>query len=176
MQWRHLAEKRPQHATEQLTKDQVGRIWHQYIEDFIDNEANDTQRNDNRLRLKSRAEAKLKKDCGTVMVAKLIWKVGLPDISEARFAGFATEHRDSIATDTKTILKWLSMLANEITEHKATPTYQEHACKSGTDKNKSGLTDMELSMKEEKKRAARMKYGSQPSTASGSDRWQAPAR
>ena len=34
MQWRHLAEKRPQHATEQLTKDQVGRIWPQYIEDF----------------------------------------------------------------------------------------------------------------------------------------------
>jgi hypothetical protein len=68
------------------------------------------------------------------------------------------------------------MLANSIQEHKATPTYQEHARKSGTQKNKSGLTEIELSMKEEKKRAARLKYGRQPSTASGSDTWQAPAQ
>ena len=58
----------------------------------------------------------------------------------------------------------------------ATLTYQEHARKSGTQKNKSGLTEIELSMKEEKKRAARLKYGRQPSTASGSDTWQAPAQ
>ena len=140
----------------------MGRIWHQYIEDFIDNEATDTQRNDKRVKLKSRAEAKLKKDCGSVMVAKLIWKVGLADISK---------HRDSIKTDTETILKWLSMLANEITGHKATPEYQEQARKSGTEKNKSGLTEEERSIKEEKKRAAKQKYGPQPSTASGSNTW-----
>ena len=54
------------------------------------------------------------------------------------------------------------MVANEITEHKATPEYQEQARKSGTEKNKSGLTEMELSMKEERKRAARMRYGHHP--------------
>ena len=37
--------------------------------------------------------------------------------------------RNSIATATETILNWLSMLANSIQEHKATPTYQEHARK-----------------------------------------------
>ena len=68
------------------------------------------------------------------------------------------------------------MLANSIQEHKATPTYQEHARKSGTQKNKSGLTEIELRLKEEKKRAAREKYRRQPSTASGSDTWQAPAQ
>ena len=79
--------------------------------------------------------------------------MGLPDISE---------HRDSIATDTKTILKWLSMLANEITEHKATPEYQEQARKSGTEKNRSGLNEMERSIKEERNRAARIRYGRHP--------------
>ena len=101
------------------------------------------------------------------MLAKLIWQVGLPDISK---------RPDSIKTDTMKILKWLSMLANLIQEHKATPTYIEHARKSGTQKNKSGLTEIELSMKEEKKRAARLKYGRQPSTASGSETWQAHAQ
>ena len=123
-------------------------------------------------------------------MAKLIWQVGLPDISEAELAMEsrrflpATEQqgpleqdvRDSIATATNTILQWLSMLANLIQEHKATPEYQEHARKSGTQKNRSGLTEIELSMAEEKKRAARLKYGRQPSTASGSDTWQAPAQ
>ena len=122
------------------------------------------------------------------MMAKVIWQVGLPNVSESGFAmekvWLATEQqrplqqdvRDSIATATETILNWLSMLANSIQEHKATPTYQEHARKSGTQKNKSGLTEIELSMKEEKKRAARLKYGRQPSTASGSDTWQASAQ
>ena len=111
------------------------------------------------------------------MMAKAIWQVGLPNISEAVFATeqqrpLKQDVRDSIATATETILNWLSMLANSIQEHKATPTYQEHARKSGTLKNKSGLTETELEEKAEKKRAARLKYGRQPSTASGSDTWQ----
>ena len=134
------------------------------------------------------------------MMAKLIWQVGLPNIAEAGFVmekdlpateqqgplkedvrdSIATatyqDSRDSIATATETILKWLSKLANSVQEHKATPTYQEHARKSGTQKHKSGLTEIELSRKEEKKREARLKYGRQPSTASGSDTWQRPAQ
>ena len=66
--------------------------------------------------------------------------------------------RDSIATATETILNWLSMLANSTQEHKATHTYQEHARKSGTQKNKSGLTEDELRLKQEKKREACLKY------------------
>ena len=134
---------------------------------------------------KSRVEAKLFKLCGSAMMAKLIWQVGLPNISEAACAieevVLATEQqrpiqqavRDSITTATETILHWLSMLANSIQEHKATPTYQEHARKSGTEKNKSGLTEIELRNKQAKRHAARLKYGRQPSTASGSNTWQA---
>ena len=112
------------------------------------------------------------------MMAKLIWEVGLPNIPEVLLATeqqrpLQADVRHSITTATETILNWLSMVANSIQDHKATPTYQEHARKSGTQKNKSGLTEIELSMKEEKKRAARLKYGRQPSTASGSDTWQA---
>ena len=121
-------------------------------------------------------------------MAKVIWEVGLPNISEAWFAMEkvlpATDQQqppkqiipDSIATASETILNWLSMLANSVQDHKATPTYQKHARKSGTQKNKSGLTEIELSMKQEKKRAARMRYGSQPSTISSSDTWQSRAQ
>ena len=126
--------------------------------------------------------------CGSAMMAKLIWQVGLPNISEAACAieevVLATEQqrpiqqavRDSITTATETILHWLSMLANSIQEHKATPTYQEHARKSGTRKYMSGLNDTELVVKEEKRRAARQKYGRQPSRAPGRDTWQASAQ
>ena len=152
-------------ATKKLAKDQVQSIWHQYNKDFIDNVANDRQRKESWTKNKSRAEARLKKLCGSSMMAKVIWLVGLPNISE----------RDSTATATETILNWLSMLAKTIQDHKATPTYQEHARKSGTQKNKSGLTERELLLKKEKKRAARWKYAGKPSTASGSNIWHAPA-
>ena len=194
-QWRDIAAWRQmagasaqQHATEQLAKPQVQSILHQYIDNFIRNEADDTQRAQTWNSNKSRAEAVLRRLCGSSMMAKSIWHVGLPNISEASFAMEkvlpATEQqrslkqdiRDSIATATETILNWLSMLASSIQEHKATPTYQEHARKSGTQKNKSGLTEIELNIKKEKKRAARLKYGRQPSTASGSDPWQTRAQ
>ena len=170
-QWRDIAAWRekacpvaPPHATAQLAKPQVQSILHQYIENFINNVANETQRGESWNKNKSRAEARLNTLCGSSMMAKYIWQVGLPNIS------------DSIATATETILNWLSMLANSVQEHKATPTYQEHARKSGTQKNKSGLTERELRLKEEKKRAARLKYGHQRSTASGSATWQTPAQ
>ena len=132
--WRQMAGAgAPQHATEQLAKPQVQSILHEYIGNFIRNEADDTQRAQPWNKNKSRAEAVLRRLCGSAMMAKVIWRVGLPNISEARCAMEevlpATEQqrplqqnvRDSIATATETILKWLSMLANSIQEHKAPP-------------------------------------------------------
>ena len=84
--------------------------------------------------------------------------------------------RDSITAVTDTILNWLSMLGNSIQEHKATPIYQEYARKSGTQKNKSGLTEIEPSAKKEKNRARRTKCEHQPSTASGNDISHTPAQ
>ena len=178
IRWREIAEWRQienasvtQHATEQLAKHQLDKIFHEYVRDFIENEANDTQRSQSWTKNKSRAEAVLRNRCGSVLMAKAIWQVGLPQVL------FATEQQQhSIATDTETILIWLSKLANSIQEHKATTAYQEHARKSGTEKNKSGLTEAELNLKEAKKRAQRIKYAPQPSTASGGNRWHAPAQ
>ena len=123
------------------------------------------------------------------MMAKQIWQVGLPNISETGFAiekvlvdtvqqQEQQELRDSIATATETILKWLGVLANSIQEHKATETYQEHARKSGTQKNKSGLTEDELREKAEKKREARLKYMGWRCDMwqCHGDTWQAPAQ
>ena len=63
MQWRDIAAWRQmwglgatQHATEQLTKPQVQSILHEYIDNFIRNEANDTQRAEPWNKNKSKAE------------------------------------------------------------------------------------------------------------------------
>ena len=181
-EWRRIAGASiTQYATEQLPKCQRNKILHEYIQHFIAKEAYARQKTQSWTKNKSRAEAVLRKRCGSVLMAKAIWQTGLPDISEARLAmeeGLpATEQQQaSIEKATETILKWLSMLANSIQEHKATSEYQEHARKSGTQKNTSGLTEIELKQKEEKKHAARLKYGRHPSTASSSNRWQAPAQ
>ena len=107
-------------------------------------------------------------------MAKAIWQVDLPNVPEAMFATErvlamlvpATEqHRlgrdllHSIATATDGILTWLNMLAKSSQSHKATPVYQEHARKSGTQKYQSGLTATELRKKEEKQHEDQWKYG-----------------
>ena len=157
----------PHHATEQLAKPQVNSILHDYIEHFMRNEADHNQKKQRWTQNNRRAEARLRRLCGSVMMAKVVWEVGLPNISEAGSAmekvlsdteqPLEQDVQDSIATATETILNWLSTVATSIQEHKKTPTYQEHARKSGTLKNKSGLTETELEEKAEKKRAARLK-------------------
>ena len=187
--WRHSGdtEVSPRHATKQLAKDQVQSILHQYIANFIDKEANDMQKGQAWNKNKSRAEAVLRKRCGSTMMAKLIWELGLPNVSPARFAmekslpateqprALTEDVRESMTRATDRILKWLSVLATSIHDHKATKEYQEHARKSGTQKHKSGLNEAELKVKEDKKRDARQKYGRQHSTASCSHTWHALA-
>ena len=169
--WRHRAGAGvTPHATEQLAKHQRSKILHDYINNFIQNEATDTQKAESWTKNKSRAEAMLRNRCGSVLMAKAIWQIGLPHIPDISSA--TEQQRHSIPTATETILRWLSMLANSIQDHKATPAYQEHARKSGTQKNTSGLTEIELKKKEEKRHADRLRYGRQHSTASGSNRWQ----
>ena len=169
--WRHMSGVgAQQHATRQ----QVQHILHRYIDNFIENEADDEQRQQSWTKNKSKAEAVLRRLCGSAMMAKVIWRVDLPNISEALPA--TEQQQPSIATATETILNWLSHVANAVHEHKATPAYQEHARKSGTQKNRSGLTDIESAARADKKRAARQKYRRQPSTASGSDTRQMPAQ
>ena len=190
--WRDIAALR-QHATEPLEKHQVQNVMHQYVDNFIEIHATAEQKKKKWHQNKSNAEAKLFKEVGSVKTAMLIWELGLPNIPEAEFAMeqilFATEQQrplqqdvgDSIVKATKTILTWLSMLADRTQGHKSTYAYKERARKSGTKKNTSGLTEEEQKLKEDKKHAQRLKYGYPTSTASGSDRWhrhtwQAPAQ
>ena len=183
IQWREIAEWRERLLEDvprgsQLSASQVQNILHNYIHNFIHNEADSIQRAQSWNSNKSRAEARLRRLCGSVLMAKAIWQVGLPNIPEAMFAKErmlatlvpATEQQpqlgpdalESIATATEWIMKWLNMLANSIQSHKATTVYQEHARKSGTQKNQSGLTATELMVKESKKREAHRKYGRRP--------------
>ena len=102
-------------------------------------------------------------------MAKSIWQVGLPDIPDKDVLRATEQHqplqqhvKELIATATMTIVKWLSTLATSIQVHKATPAYQIHARKSGTQKGRSGLTEEELSAKELKKQTAKIKFASKP--------------
>ena len=182
-QWREIAKWRNSgtwvpllpEVHQPLAAPQLQSIMHQYIDNFIRNEANDTQRAESWNKNKSRAEARLCRLCGSAMMAKVIWQVGLPNVPDAVFATEtvlamlvpATEQQqrlgrdvlESIATATGVILTWLNMLATSIQLHKATSSYQEHARRSGTQKNQSGLTATELEVKKEKKREAHLKYG-----------------
>ena len=176
-QWRTIAELRepwnPQPSGlpgSQLAEYQVQGILHQYIHNFIQYEADAIQKAQTWNKNKSKAEARLRRLCGSVPMAKAIWQVGLPNIPEALFPinrVFATEQQrrlghdtlDSIAAATEWIMKWLHTIAHAIQSHKATPRYQEHARKSGIQKNQSGLTATELRMKEEKKHEDQWKYG-----------------
>ena len=183
--WRHSGDTEV--SPKQLAKEQVQSIMHQYIANFIDKEANETQKGQSWNKNKSRAEAVLRKRCGSTIMAKLIWELGLPNVSPARFAmekslpateqprALTEDVRESMTRATDRILKWLSVLATSIQDHKATKEYQEHARKSGTQKHKSGLNEAELKVKEDKKRDARQKYGRQHSTASCSHTWHALA-
>ena len=64
--WRQIADAgATQYATERLTKQQMQSILHEYIYNFIQNEANDTQRKQSWTKNKSRAEAVLCRRCGT---------------------------------------------------------------------------------------------------------------
>ena len=106
--WRHKADIVPalRHATEPLAKHQVQSILHHYIENFIRKEANEIQRTQPWNKNKSRAEAMLRRLCGSTMMAKLIWEVGLPNISEVLPAteqqqALKEDVRDSIATAPK---------------------------------------------------------------------------
>ena len=112
----------------------------------------------------------LKRLCGSATRAKVIWEVGLPNISDGGFAMEnylpATEQQQVLPateqqrpfewvsilvenTTTDAILNWLSRLADSIQEHKATLFYQEHARKSGTEKtHRPPMEDMNAAWKQ----------------------------
>ena len=181
-QWRDIDTWRPHDATGQLGKDEVKKIKLQYIQNFIDNEATATQKQDPYNHNKSRAEARLRNLCGSFPMAKLIWELSLPNIKEAKLAIeqilLATEQQrplekdvqDLVRTATRTIVDWVIRIANLIQDHRETPGYIEHARKSGTEKNTSGLNDAERIIQAEKRRVAEEKHGRRSSTAYGSDR------
>ena len=150
-----------------LEDSQVQNILHRYVADFIANVADDTQKTQPLRKNRSRAEARLRRLCGSTLMAKVIWAVGLPNILLPMLVPATEQHSppgrdvlDAIAIDTQTILAWLCMLATTIQARKATPAYQEHARKSGTKKHQSGLTEED---KQEKKRNATQKSGRRPS-------------
>ena len=154
-EWRRIEEFGKLHSKACGSSPQ--NIFHQYIQWFIDSEANRDQKRDTWNKNKSRAEARLNRTCGSRHVAFAIWQVGLPDTQLPSFAApelLATEQqqKEEIAQATQNVLNWLDMLAHGIRQHKQTSMYQTSLRKSGSQLWFNGLTVTELEAKELKKR------------------------
>ena len=139
-----------------LGKAECKKIFKLYLEDFKTS-LRPEQFGRSWTYYKSCVESKLNTLCGSKHVAYAIWEIGLPQLPS-----FATEQRDKQLSKTaleivpeaiRNILNWLDLLACAITNHKATPEYQEALRKSGfrsTDGHgQSGLTPTELATRKE---------------------------
>ena len=126
----------------QFTRDQRQRAFQYYLQWFAENEARPGQKN-----LKSAAEARLNKLCGSRHVMQAIWEIGLPKI-----LGRATEQPDvdptperllEIKDDATKILQWLDDLAYAIENYRRTKAYCNQVAKSGSKRGESGLSAQE---------------------------------
>ena len=126
----------------QFTRDQRQRAFQYYLQWFAENEARPGQKN-----LKSAAEARLNKLCGSRHVMQAIWEIGLPKI-----LGRATEQPDvdptperllEIKDDATKILQWLDDLAYAIENYRRTQAYCNQVAKSGSKRGQSGLSAQE---------------------------------
>ena len=126
----------------QFTRDQRQQAFQYYLHWFAENEARPGQKN-----LKSAAEARLNKLCGSRHVMQAIWEIGLPKI-----LGRATEQPDvdptperllEIKDDATKILQWLDDLAYAIENYRRTKEYCNQVAKSGSKRGESGLSAQE---------------------------------
>ena len=136
----------------QFTRDQRQRAFQYYLQWFAENEARPGQKN-----LKSAAEARLNKLCGSRHVMQAIWEIGLPKI-----LGRATEQPDvdptperllEIKDDATKILQWLDDLANAIENYRETKEYCNQVAKSGSKRGESGLSAQEERERQEFRQA-----------------------
>ena len=136
----------------QFTRDQRQRAFQYYLQWFAENEARPGQKN-----LKSAAEARLNKLCGSRHVMQAIWEIGLPKI-----LGRATEQPDvdptperllEIKDDATKILQWLDDLAYAIENYRRTKAYCNQVAKSGSKRGESGLSAQEERERQELRQA-----------------------
>ena len=126
----------------QFTRDQRQQAFQYYLQWFAEKEARPGQKN-----LKSAAEARLNKLCGSRHVMQAIWEIGLPKI-----LGRATEQPDvdptperllEIKDDATKILQSPDDLAYAIENYGRTKEYCNQVAKSGSKRGESGLSAQE---------------------------------
>ena len=136
----------------QFTRDQRQRAFQYYLQWFAENEARPGQK-----KIKSAAEARLNKLCGSRHVMQAIWEIGLPKI-----LGRATEQPDvdptperllEIKDDATKILQWLDDLANAIENYRETKEYCNQVARSGSKRGESGLSAQEERERQEFRQA-----------------------
>ena len=113
-------------------------------------------------RMKSYAEAYLRKIAANRMIAFVIWEVGVPRIARAadqrdthpQEGALAAEQRaDTLQENTIAILEWLDSAAHSILQYKHTAKYQEARRRAGSRRGAPGITTGEQAQRTELRRA-----------------------
>ena len=98
---------------------------------------------------KSIAEAKMKREAGSVNVANAIWAIGLPCVQlfssateQRQDASLSDQDLEAIPVAIQNVLVWLDRIATVIRNHHTTTEYKEAVRKSGSWRQ-SGLTATE---------------------------------
>ena len=155
--WYKLAEMRSGFSLEAaehadfLAPHQVAMLFNSYMGE-VKKTLRPEQQNKKWTYYKSITEANLRREAGSVNVAKAIWAIGLPPRP-----CFATEHmNDQLSVEQRQILReainnvlqWLDRLAQALLMHRNTHAYQNARRRSGAAHRESGLTDAEHQMRD----------------------------
>jgi len=98
---------------------------------------------------KSCAEAKMRREAGSVNVANAIWAIGLPRVQlfssateQRQDASLSAQDLEAIPEAIQNVLEWLDRIATVLRNHHTTTEYKEAVRKSGSYRQ-SGLTATE---------------------------------
>ena len=102
---------------------------------------------------KSITEANLRREAGSVNVAKAIWAIGLPQrsclVTDSVNDKVSVEQRQILREAINNVLQWLDRLAQALLRHRNTQSYEHARRRSGAAHRESGLTDAERRIRDD---------------------------
>ena len=160
--WYKLAEMRSgftSEATEQagcLTPHQVSMLFDAYTTE-VKKTLRPEQQGKQSTYYKSITEANLRREAGSVNVAKAIWAIGVPQwsclVTESVDDKVSVEQRQILREAVNNVLQWLDRLAQALLRHRNTQSYEHARRRSGAAHRESGLTDAERRIRDARKQA-----------------------
>ena len=158
--WYKLAEMRSGLISEAtshdgfLTPHQVAMLFDAYTEE-VKKTLRQEQQGRGSTYYKSITEANLRREAGSVNVAKAIWAIGVPQrpcfVTEHVKDQLSIEHKQILRDAANNVMQWLDRLATAFVRHRNTSAYEIARRRSGAAHRESGLTDAEQHIRNAKK-------------------------